>query len=88
MMYWFGSGVSGWGYALMAVGMLSLWALIIGAVVILVRQAGPGDQREAPKRLPEDILAERYARGEMEDREYTGRLAALRDRGPRQHTTV
>ena len=37
-MHWWGSDVSGWGYALMSVGMLLFWGLVIGGVVLLVRR--------------------------------------------------
>lgn len=31
-----------------------------------------------PKRTPEELLAERYAKGEIDDEEYARRLAVLR----------
>lgn len=48
--------------------------------------AGPDPARPAPRRAvwdrAEEILAERYARGEIDDDEYGRRLATLRtDRG-------
>ena len=42
-MFWYGnSGVNGWGYALMTVGMVVFWALVIVAIVALVRYVGRG----------------------------------------------
>jgi putative membrane protein len=29
MMWWYGSGMSGWGYAVMTLGMVVFWALVI-----------------------------------------------------------
>lgn len=65
-MYWYGDPMTGWGYALMVISTLTFWALIIGGAVVLVRYLG----REAhatpaspPAPTPEQILAERFARG-------------------------
>ncbi len=83
MMYWYGNGdVSGWGYLLMTIGMIVFWGVLITAGVALFRYlarspqqppAAPGGQQS-----PEQILAERYARGEIDENEYSTRLATLR----------
>jgi putative membrane protein len=43
---------------------------------------GPGDRRRGNSRagggVAEDLLAERFARGEIDETEYTARLSALR----------
>jgi putative membrane protein len=79
MMYWYGSGVNGWGYALMTVGMVLFWGLIITGVVLLVRYLARGGQHPEPQpSTPEDVLAHRYARGEIDEQEYRQRLATLR----------
>ena len=83
-MHWLGSDVSGWGYALMGVGMLLFWGLVIGGVVLLVRRAGrsdPADVRSPVSHTPEEVLAGRFARGEIDEREYTGRQSVLHERG-------
>ncbi|RZU53206.1 putative membrane protein [Krasilnikovia cinnamomea] len=79
MMYW-GGGMGGWGMVLMTVSTLLFWGLIIAGVAALVRstsrsapQGGPG----AEVATPEHILAERFARGEIDEEEYTRRLAVL-----------
>lgn len=81
-MWWYGNGLNGWGYALMTISMVVFWALIIYGVVLFARYLGrsnrPRDQRPAP----EDLLAERFARGEIDEQEYRQRLEALR-----QHRT-
>ena len=75
MMYWDGD-VSWWGWAVMTIGMVAFWGLIAWLIVTLVRT---GDrQTSAPTRRPEDILAERYARGEIDTTEYQQRRDALR----------
>jgi putative membrane protein len=78
MMYWYGP--SGWGIALMALSMLVFWGVLITGVVLLVRYLNsdrrapvPPAQADEPRR----ILAERYARGEIDEAEYRQRLKVL-----------
>jgi len=81
MMFWFGNGMSGWGYALMTISTVLFWALVIAGVVALVRYLGRGPQAAgAPPERPtaEQLLAERFARGEIDDKEYWQRLETLR----------
>ncbi|MEC3957930.1 SHOCT domain-containing protein [Nocardia sp. CDC153] len=80
MMYWYGHDMSGWGYAWMSIGMLIFWVLVIGAIVIGIRFA-IGERPSYPQLpTPEELLAQRFARGEIDDKEYTDRLTALRQR--------
>ena len=84
MMYWYGSGMSGWGYALMTISMVLFWGAVIYGIVALVRYAGRGGQQSSdPVQPPEPerLLAERFARGEIDEEEYQRRLAALRGPG-------
>ncbi len=78
MMYWNGSGDWGWA-AWLAMGfmMLLFWGVVLGAVVVLARGALPGAARPDVAG-PERLLAERFARGEIDTDEYHARLAALR----------
>lgn len=84
-MMWNGTQMGGWGYAAMGVGNLVFWAaVIIGGIVLfryLRRTGGPGGPA-APRSTPEQVLAERYARGEINDGEYRSRLSTLRDSSP------
>lgn len=79
-MFWYDHGMSGWGYAWMGIGMVVFWALLIAGLVMVVRLVA-GD-RERPPRLEtpaaEQLLAQRFARGDIDEQEFTGRLAALR----------
>jgi putative membrane protein len=81
MMYW-GGDMGGWGYVLTIVSFVLFWGTIITAIVLLARAPGAGGRRYdagVPGRgLAEDLLAERFARGEIEENEYTARLATLR----------
>jgi len=81
-MHW-GYGVGGWGHLLMALNMVVFWGLLITAVVLLVRYLTGGRARAFPVTLAdaERVLAERYARSEIDDEEYQRRLAVLRGAG-------
>jgi putative membrane protein len=78
MMFWTGHDPTGWGWVAMTVGMAVLWGLLITLAVVLVRglnrPAGPAD---GPRSSPERLLAERFARGEIDEDEYRRRLATL-----------
>ena len=81
-MYGYGDHMSGWGYGLMSVSMLLFWALLIIGIVALVRYLGhTGRQGAAPRPTPEQVLAERLARGEIDTDEYRERLDTLRSGG-------
>jgi putative membrane protein len=84
MMYW-GDHMGGWGYFLMALNMVVFWGVVIGGIVLLVRYLGGERTRPASPAGgsdPQRLLAERYARGEIDDEEYQRRLDALRGSGP------
>lgn len=87
MMGWYDHGNMGsWGWAGMGVGMVLFWALLVGGIVALViyttrdrqgrRQILPGP---TPTASPEQVLATRFARGEINETEYRDRLAVLRE---------
>ena len=69
----------------MGVLMVAFWAVVITLVVMAIRyltsdrgkSAGP--QTGATVSGAEDVLAERYARGAIDDDEYRRRLALLRE---------
>ena len=86
MMY--GDHMNGWGYGFMTVGMLLFWALLIFTVIALIRYLPGKDHRPSPPppqpspppaEGAEQILAERFARGEIDESEYRHRLAVLRN---------
>ena len=76
MMY-YGDHMSGWGWFAMSLGTVVFWGLVITAIVLLVRYRPTGPSNQATK-TPEQMLAERFARGEIDETEYRNRLAALR----------
>ncbi|PXY28487.1 SHOCT domain-containing protein [Prauserella muralis] len=81
MMFWYGDGMSGWGYTLMTVSMVLFWGLLILGVIALIRFASrdsrPTLTPPAQPHTPEQVLAERFARGEIDEDEYHRRLDAL-----------
>ncbi|MGW3658106.1 SHOCT domain-containing protein [Streptomyces sp. NPDC005151] len=91
MMFWYDHGMSGWGWFVMTIGTLLFWALIIVVGVLLYRalarptqpsSENPAWHKTPPPGGPEQILAERYARGEIDEEEYRRRLATLRGSPP------
>jgi putative membrane protein len=76
MMY-YGDHMSGWGWFAMSFGTVVFWGLVITAIVLLVRYLHAGSSSQ-PTKTPEQMLAERFARGEIDETEYRNRLAALR----------
>lgn len=82
-MFWYGNGMGGGAYVLMIVSMLAFWALVITGLVMLFRStrrgAGADGGATAAHSTPQDLLAERFARSEIEEDELRSRLAALRE---------
>ncbi len=80
MMIWYDLGWSWWGWLLMTAGMLAFWGLLIWAVVMAVRGGIGGSDATTARAAasPQQILAERFARGEIDEHEYHQRLEALR----------
>ncbi|MDQ0092499.1 SHOCT domain-containing protein [Paeniglutamicibacter psychrophenolicus] len=81
MMYW-NEDMGGLGYVLMLLSFVLFWGVIITTVILFGRSTGASNRRyegEAPGRsMAEDLLAERFARGEIDEDEYTARLSTLR----------
>jgi len=74
MMWWGG----GWyGMILGPLFMILVLAVVIAAVVLLVRWTGGQGQATAPHRTPLDILKERFARGEIDKDEFEARRRVL-----------
>ena len=89
MMFWSDHDMSGWGYTGMAIGMVLFWVLVIVGIIALVRSsAGSTRARTALQpppytESPEQLLATRFARGDIDEAEYHQRLAVLRGGAPR-----
>jgi putative membrane protein len=81
----YGEGAGWWGYLLTTVSMILFWALIIIAIIALVRYLRHGEQRTPAGRPQQSsaelLLAERFARGEIDEAEYRHRLEVVRSSG-------
>jgi putative membrane protein len=77
MMFWYGNGMSGWGFGLMAAGMVVFWALVVLGVVGVVRYLTRVDRSLVTRPVAEQVLAERFARGDIDETEYRQRLDVL-----------
>ena len=84
MMY----GCDGWGWGgwiVMMIVMIVFWGSVITAGVLAIRYlagAGAGVQRNRPTSVStkaEDVLTERFARGEIDEDEYRRRMATIRE---------
>ncbi|SKK91969.1 membrane protein [Mycobacteroides abscessus subsp. massiliense] len=82
-MIWNDHDMGWWGYAGMGIGMVLFWALLILAIVALIRLiTKPMHPSTATVPTPEQVLAERLARGEITESQYREKLAVLRDCPP------
>ena len=84
MMFWSDHDMSGWGYAGMVIGMVLFWVLIIVGIIALIRYTTGATQTRVTAtphyrdyETPEQVLACRFARGEIDDTEYRNRLEVL-----------
>jgi len=83
MMYGWNDGWGIWGWVLMTLMMLLFWGGVVTVVILLLRGRGPeGPGPSGPYGAPHDeaerILNERFARGEIDETEFTARRTALR----------
>ncbi|MEU6641824.1 SHOCT domain-containing protein [Saccharomonospora sp. NPDC046836] len=89
-MYWYDDGLGPLGYTLIAVTLLLFVGLVVSGLVALFRFLSRDTTRGRQVNQAygaEQILAERFARGEIDEEEYSRRLEALRanmDRGSRR----
>ena len=75
-MHW-NDGWSSSSWILMTIAMVVFWALVIRALVAVIRWPDRAD----PNRSPEQILAERFAAGEIDRDDYNQRLETLQSTG-------
>lgn len=81
MMFWYGDGMTGWGYSAMSMAMVLAWGLVGLGVYALVRYIGRMNRHPNAGATPEQVLAERFARGEIDAPEFHERLDTLDGRG-------
>ena len=77
MHWWWNNGWSWWYWAVMTIGMIAFWGLVVWAFIAFVRPPGRSSIEETP-REPEQILVRRFALGQVDSDEYHRRLESLR----------
>jgi putative membrane protein len=86
MMWWDDGGGSAAMWIMMSIGMVVVWGGLIALVAWLVHISRSGGVTSppappAPRAMDADeVLAERFARGEIEEEEFTHRRAVLHSR--------
>lgn len=60
----------GWGMGFGMIGMVLFWVLIIVGLIALVRWLSGSSSTPAATKTAMDLLSERYARGEIDRREF------------------
>jgi putative membrane protein len=89
MMWNWDTGWSWWGWG-MSLSKIIFWGLVIWGIVLLVRYLTAPRPHAASSDVgstsPDSILAERFARGEIGDREYTRKREKLRSDDPGVHS--
>jgi putative membrane protein len=78
-MMWWSDGTSWWGWLLMSLGMVAFWGGLIWLAWYAVTHSSTGEQSAPSSSSPEQILDERFARGEINADEFRARRDALRD---------
>lgn len=75
-------GYGGWAHWVWMAETFLLWAVVIVAVVLIVRHLvslrGPSAPANTAAPREEGLLAERFARGEIDDGEFERRIAVLK----------
>lgn len=73
-------GGNGWWWIMGVVGLLIVVALVVIVVITLQRSNAPRPEGSGSnRRTADDLLSERFARGEMDEDEYRRRRVALRE---------
>ncbi|UWZ40546.1 SHOCT domain-containing protein [Dactylosporangium roseum] len=77
--------MGGAGLALMTLNTVLFWGLVVAGVVLLARYFGRGAQAPwtaGSRPTPQQLLAERFARGEIDEDEYNRRRQVLGGTAP------
>lgn len=83
-MFWWSDHMNGWGYTMMTLSSIAFWGLVALGIIALVRvtrNSRDAETASESRATPQQLLAERYARGEIDDEEYLRRRTALAAHG-------
>lgn len=76
MMWW--QNDMGWGgWVVATLTMVAFWSLVVFAVLAIFRGDRDHSAQAPQERAPQQILAERFARGELDEAEYRARQQVL-----------
>ena len=80
MMY-YGPGMGGWTMALMIFGNVLFWTVLILGAVMIARSLRRGSRGHSgsTEASPQQLLAERFARGEITEDDYRQAMRVLSD---------
>ena len=79
-MMWYSHGDLGWpGWTLMLLSMAAFWGLVIWGIWALTR-VGSGTRTDVHTSAPEQVLAHRFAAGEIDADTYRHALGVLSER--------
>ena len=80
MMY-YGPGIGGWTMALMIFGNVVFWTVLVLGAVVVARSLRRGSRGRSgsTEMAPQQLLAERFARGEITEDDYRHSLRVLSD---------
>lgn len=75
MMFWDHGGWGSWDWLAMSMMMVAFWGLVIALILWVTRSARTGRTTDTAR--AHDVLAERFARGEIDAEEFTHRRELL-----------
>jgi putative membrane protein len=81
-MWWWHDSLSAWEWVWMTAMMVAFWGVIVWLVIYVVRSGGVHESTSQRDRSPEQLVDERFARGEIDEDEYVRRREALRRHSP------
>jgi putative membrane protein len=83
-MVYFGDHMNGWGWTFMTLASVLFWVALIIAIVALLRHLnGNNPLGRRSRSNAEELLAQRFARGDIDEAEYRLRLGVLAERADR-----
>jgi putative membrane protein len=74
---WWDGHMGGWDWLWMTVMMVGFWGLVVVVIVLVARLVRTEDASTPSRPTSHEILAERFARGEIDEEEYRRRARTL-----------